>query len=252
MSPGDPLVGRQRERAALEVALARLRAGQGGLVLVAGEAGVGKTRLVEEILRVGDAAFVRGDAPDQAPPPTRRSAPAAARRARGADRHALDDCGPLARYSEACSGSAAPAGRRGPSDDVRGARLCVPVDRRGASRRSCSSTTCTGRSATTCELAGPGRPGLEDERLLDRRRLPQRRDRAADTRLRRMRTDLRRAGRLDELALEPLDRRSAPSELAARRLGGPPARPWSARCRTARRGSLLRRGAVRGAAGGDG
>jgi ABC-type hemin transport system ATPase subunit len=44
------LVGRERERAALARALVGLRAWHGGFVLVAGEAGVGKTRLVEDAL----------------------------------------------------------------------------------------------------------------------------------------------------------------------------------------------------------
>ncbi|WP_244298585.1 helix-turn-helix transcriptional regulator [Micromonospora cremea] len=42
------LVGRQREIAALRAALARARAGEASTVLVGGEAGVGKTRLLEE------------------------------------------------------------------------------------------------------------------------------------------------------------------------------------------------------------
>ena len=65
----NTLVGRERERIALEVELARLKEGLGGLALLAGDAGVGKTRLVEEVLQVDGVLFLRGGTPEQAPPP---------------------------------------------------------------------------------------------------------------------------------------------------------------------------------------
>ena len=50
-SQGDvPLVGRERELTVLQAALGRAAEGSAGAVLVAGEAGVGKTRLVRALL----------------------------------------------------------------------------------------------------------------------------------------------------------------------------------------------------------
>jgi predicted ATPase/class 3 adenylate cyclase len=44
-----PMIGRQTELAALQQAVARLQAGEGGLVTIVGEAGLGKSRLVMEL-----------------------------------------------------------------------------------------------------------------------------------------------------------------------------------------------------------
>jgi DNA-binding SARP family transcriptional activator len=56
-NPGWPLVGRRAELAELERALDRSWGGRGGVVLVAGEPGVGKTRLATELVQ---RARVRG------------------------------------------------------------------------------------------------------------------------------------------------------------------------------------------------
>ncbi|GAA4893263.1 hypothetical protein GCM10023237_09300 [Streptomyces coeruleoprunus] len=58
----SPLVGRAAERAGLLDALARCRAGEGGLVLVSGDAGSGKSRLVAEALADWNGAVLYGAA----------------------------------------------------------------------------------------------------------------------------------------------------------------------------------------------
>ena len=54
-----PFVGRERERADLRRAVEDTRLGHGSLVLVSGEAGVGKTRLIQEIDAEADARGLR-------------------------------------------------------------------------------------------------------------------------------------------------------------------------------------------------
>ncbi len=58
------LIGRAPEQAAIRAALARARAGSGGLLLVAGEAGIGKTRLVDATLHAAGVRALRGPSRD--------------------------------------------------------------------------------------------------------------------------------------------------------------------------------------------
>jgi DNA-binding CsgD family transcriptional regulator len=58
----SPLVGRTVERAGLDAALAQCRSGHGGLVVLSGEAGVGKSRLLAEALVDWDGRVLRGAA----------------------------------------------------------------------------------------------------------------------------------------------------------------------------------------------
>ncbi|HET7722321.1 MAG TPA: BTAD domain-containing putative transcriptional regulator, partial [Acidimicrobiales bacterium] len=71
--PEDVFVGRADQLAAIEVALARSEAQSGGFVLVAGEPGIGKTRLVHEAVTAAAArgrvvAWGRCEEGDGAPP----------------------------------------------------------------------------------------------------------------------------------------------------------------------------------------
>jgi class 3 adenylate cyclase/tetratricopeptide (TPR) repeat protein len=56
---GSPLVGRQQERSLLKDSLNSLRQGHGGIVLLTGEPGVGKSRLLAEARRSTEAAGLR-------------------------------------------------------------------------------------------------------------------------------------------------------------------------------------------------
>jgi DNA-binding NarL/FixJ family response regulator len=91
------LIGRKAERVALDQALTATQQGAGGIVLLAGEAGVGKTRLLEECLARTSLLVLHGQSNEIATPPYGPIA-AALRAYLRAWPGGLADCGPLAPY----------------------------------------------------------------------------------------------------------------------------------------------------------
>ena len=63
------LIGREGEQTALDQALAVVHSGAGGILLLAGEAGVGKTRLLEACLARSDLLVLKGETNEIATPP---------------------------------------------------------------------------------------------------------------------------------------------------------------------------------------
>jgi DNA-binding CsgD family transcriptional regulator len=190
-------------------------------MLVAGEAGVGKTRLVDAVLRAEAMAFVRGETPERASPPYGPIA-AALRASLRADPDALDDCGPLSRYLSILLPERGSRPRDGDRALVCEAVCCAlqSVARRAPTVVFLDDLQWA--DASTCELLPALAAGLEDEPLLIICAF--RSDELARGHpLRRTRTDLRRAGRLSELLLEPLDLAET-SELVAHTFGRAPTR----------------------------
>jgi DNA-binding CsgD family transcriptional regulator len=94
MATRSALIGRQAERELLQEALESAEHGSGSLVLLAGEAGVGKTRLADEVAGGSDAPVLRGAASQAARTPYGPIV-AALRTHLRANPGGLDEVGPL-------------------------------------------------------------------------------------------------------------------------------------------------------------
>ena len=95
-APGS-LIGRDQELGSLSEQLRNAIAGGGALILLSGEAGVGKTRLLETLCEGTDAPVLRGAA-RQETTPAYGPVVAALRSALRADPDVLRDCGPLGEH----------------------------------------------------------------------------------------------------------------------------------------------------------
>ena len=174
-------------------------AGRGALVLLAGEAGVGKTRLAEAALR--GAPLLRG----AAQPPRRRRLRAgrrgAALRPARATRRARRRAGRCGRISRCCCRSS--ARRRRPSDRATlfEAIRCALAHARARARAARRPAVVRRRDARAARRA---RGAAARAAAAGRRRVPLRRVGRGHP-LRRLRADLRRGRLLRELVVAPLD-----------------------------------------------
>lgn len=212
------MIGRERELEELAQTLARARAGQGGLFLLAGEAGVGKTRLAETAIARAGIASLRGVAPPQGASPY---APVAA-----VVRHHLrgdpgSRCGePLASHLAVLLPELGPP----PAETNR--ETLIEALRETFARISAQGPTVVflddlqWADSATLELLPSLAEASEEWPLLllgayRSEEIPR------GHALRRLRADLRRAGRLAELELEPLGP-EATGIIAAQVLGAEP------------------------------
>ena len=219
MATPAELVGRQAELDRLRSSLDDARRGGGSLVLVAGEAGIGKTRLAEEAARGADALVLWGRTTQSAGAPYGpivgllraylRSNPGG-----------LADCGPLRSHLALIVPE---VGEPAPASDRSTLFEAVRCAFEQIAERQCVLGVLDDlqwSDEATLDLLGALSEPL--------RRLPvlligtYRSDGLPrDHMLRRLRHELRRSGQLDELALEPLDEADTGELLAQTREEAP-------------------------------
>jgi DNA-binding CsgD family transcriptional regulator len=219
------LVGRDHERRELEQALQAASAGRGGLLLVAGEAGVGKTRLVEEVVADCGIFTLEAIAPQQGALPYGQVVTALRGYLRSVP-DGLANCGPLSGYLALLLpelGSAPDAADRSTLFEV---IRCAFVTMGRRSPVAVFLDDLHWADEATLELLPALAAALESEPVLivgtyRSDEIPRGHS------LRRLRTELRRAGRLRELALAPLGPERT-AELVEARLGARPGRALAA------------------------
>jgi hypothetical protein len=216
------LIGRHAERDRLATALERARAGRGSIVLLGGEAGVGKTRLTAELAAGSDAVLLRG-APAQGGATPYSPVVAALRSHLRSHPDALARMGPLRAQLALLLpelGEAAPVVDRGTLvEALRCALAHVAAERHALVVLDDLHWSDEATLELLCALAEP----LGDLAVLviaayRSDGLPR------DHGVRRLRNELRRTGRLDELVLRPLALEET-AELLAEALGDPPSPP---------------------------
>src|SRR5438128_218196 len=210
------LIGREQELAEIETALAAARTGQGSLLFVAGEAGVGKTRLVNDALAECGMRVLVGAAIEGATPPY-GPVVAAFRSFLRAEPDGLRDCGPLSDHLAVILPELGPRPEQGDRPTLFEAIRCAFET---IARRSPAAVLLDDlhwADDATLELLPTIAVTLERERILvigayRNDELPR------GHRIRRLRAELRRARRLRELVLEPFDAEQT-AALAERVLG---------------------------------
>jgi DNA-binding CsgD family transcriptional regulator/tetratricopeptide (TPR) repeat protein len=214
----DELIGREREQAALTDAITAAASGAGGVVLVAGDAGVGKTRVIRAVLAASGLRVLAGSA---SPGGTSPYAPvvAALRIYVRAVPDGLREAGPLAAHLALLLPE---LGSPPPQSDLPTlieALRCALVAIGRARPAAVFLDDLHWADAASLELLPALAGGLAGEpvALVGAYRSD---DLPRGHALRRVRTELRRDGRLRELVVEPLDL-TGTGALASRILDGP-------------------------------
>jgi DNA-binding NarL/FixJ family response regulator len=216
-SPG--LVGRERERQILDGRLERAAAGEGGLLLLAGEAGVGKTSVAETVLAAHPLLVLQGMASEQGKTPYAPIVTAL----RAYDRIAPGALGESGRLS---SHLAVLLPELGQSPETGDSLALAEALRAAFSEMADRRPTVVffddlqWADYATLELLPSLAASVEDQPLLffgvyRSDEIPRAHP------LRRMRAELRRGARLEEVVLAPLDQLQT-AELASRILGRRP------------------------------
>ena len=217
MSGGSGFVGRKAERARLESLLESASEGRGSLVLVSGEAGVGKTRLVSDAAKNAGVPIRWGRASERTPTPY--GPPVEALRAHLRDRPgAFDGIGPLRPHL------ALVMPELGGGSDASDRATMAEAVRRGLSEVAAEGPAIVvlddlqWSDEATFELLAGLPEALQEVPLLvvgiyRSDGLPR------EHSLRALRHSLRRSGRLEEIVLQPLELAET-TEVAAGIMGG--------------------------------
>ncbi|HEU5253408.1 MAG TPA: AAA family ATPase [Solirubrobacterales bacterium] len=203
MNARTPLVGRADELARLAEAVERSREGHGSLLLIAGEAGVGKSRLAQEAA-AGSGVVLYGAAQNGAAVAYGPIVAALRSRLRS-DPDALSDCGALLPHLALLLPELGEAAAESERATIFEAVRCAFAHLSAEQPTVVVLDDLQWSDDTTLELLAALAEPLREMPVLvlgtyRSDGLPR------EHRLRWLRNELRRGGRLEELALEPLDR----------------------------------------------
>jgi ATP/maltotriose-dependent transcriptional regulator MalT len=217
MRTGDALVGRERELVELVHALAG--SVNGGLVLIAGEAGMGKTRLVDEAVSAASVLGLRGGARQEGTEPF-GPVVAALRAYLHVEPTGLDGIGPLKGHLALLLPELGRAAKGGDGATILESLRCA-LETIGNSRPTCLvlDDLHWADETTLLEVLPTLAGALEDGPLVIGIYRSDEIPRGHP--LRRLKRDLRRTGRLRELVLGPLNAEET-ALLSAQILGGAP------------------------------
>jgi len=203
MSTRTPLVGRATELARIGEAAEQARNGSGSILLLCGEAGIGKSRLAEEAAGASELVL-RGAATEGSAVPYGPIVAALRSRLRN-DPHALDDCGSLLPHLALLLPELGEPAAESERATIFEAVRCAFAHLSAGQPATVVLDDLQWSDETTLELLAALAEPLRQMPVLvvaahRSDGLPR------DHRLRWLRNELRRSGHLQEVALEPLDR----------------------------------------------